>query len=299
MAAKQGRHMPQPVRVIFRRVLIGLTLFLLAGAGGFLILVLGGPGLHLRGYQQQVDDGTRAIAAATTDRARAAGYLQRGRGYAEIVRYRHVMRSVGADDYARLYRSAMQDLDAAVRLDPDNVEVFKARGLTYFEHSSTAVENGFEAKDLIASLLARAKADFTAVLDRDARNQTALDYRGMTNQKLGDYAAAIDDYTRVAAADPRLGQLRLADLYCRRGTTWGKQYDKAVADLELSISLEPDADSCECDPYSPLLWTYFEGLGDLDKSWALVHRAQSNRHWLMPELVEKLKAASAQSRQSM
>ena len=73
-----------------------------------------------------------------------------------------------------------------------------------------------------------------------------------------------------------------------------KQYDKAVADLELSISLEANADACECDPYSPLLWTYFEGLGDLDKSWALVQRAQGSRRSLMPELLEKLRAASPQ-----
>ena len=71
-----------------------------------------------------------------------------------------------------------------------------------------------------------------------------------------------------------------------------KQYDKAAVDLELSIALEANADACECDPYSQLLWTYFDGLGDLDKRWALVRRAQSNRRWLMPELVEKPKAAS-------
>jgi len=144
-------------------------------------------------------------------------------------------------------------------------------------------------------LLVRAKADFTAVIDRDARNQSALDYRGMTNEKLGDYLAAIDDFTRVGAVDPRLGQLRLADLYCRRGGTWirEKQYDKAAVDLELSISLEANADACECDPYWQLLWTYFEGLGDLEKSRALVRRAQRNRRWLMPELVEKLNAASS------
>jgi tetratricopeptide (TPR) repeat protein len=190
----------------------------------------------------------------------------------------------------------MQDLDAAVRLAPDNVEAFKAHGLTYFEHAWTAAENGFESKDSVGALLARAKADLTAVLDRDARDETALDYRGMTNEKQGDYTAAIDDYTRLGAINARLGQLRLADLYCRRGSTWAKQYDKAVADFELSISLEANSDACECDPYSPLLWTYFEGLGDLDKSWALVHRAQSNGRWLWPELVQKLKAASAQIR---
>jgi len=291
--------MPQPMRSIFRRVLVTLTLFVAVCAGSVLFLLLGGgPAWHLRGYQQQIDDGTRAIAAATIDPARAAGHVQRGRGYAEIVRYRHVMRSIGAADYVRLYRSAMQDLDAAVRLDPDNFETFNARGLTYFEHNWTAVENKFEAAEAVQTLLDRAKADFTAVIDRDARNATALDYRGMTNEKLGDYIAAIDDYTQVAALDPRLGQLRLADLYCRRGGTWirAKQYDKAAADLELSISLEVNADACECDPYSSLLWAYFEGLGDLDWSWALVHRAQSHRRWLMPELVEKLKTASSQNR---
>jgi Tetratricopeptide repeat len=289
--------MPQRVRLIFRRTLVTLTVLVAACVGGFLVLVLGGgPAWHLRVYQQQIVAGTRAIAAAPTDSGRAAGYVQRGRGYAEIARHRQVMRSVGAAEYVRLYQSAMQDLDTAVRLDPNSVETLNARGLTYFEHNWTAVENKFESGDAVEILLVQAKADFAAVIDRDARNWTALDYRGMTNEKLGDYEAAIDDYTRVSQVDPRLGQLRLADLYCRRGGMWAKdkQYDKAVADLELSISLEANADACECDPYSPLLWTYFEGLRDLDKSWALVQRAQSNRRWLMPELLEKLRAASPQ-----
>jgi tetratricopeptide (TPR) repeat protein len=291
--------MPVPFRSIFRRVLVTAALLVAVGAGGLLILVLGGgPALHVRGYQQQVDEGTRAIAAATTDPARAAGHVQRGRGYAEIVRYRHVMRSVGAAEYMRLYQSAMRDLDAAVELDPDNVETRNARGLTYFEHNWTAAENKFESGDAANILLVHAKADFTVAIDRDARNAMALDYRGMTNEKLGDYLAAIDDYTRVSALDPRLGQLRLADLYCRRAGTWirDKQYDKAAAGLEFSIALEANADACECDPYWQLLWTYFEGFGDLDKSWELVHRAQSNHRWLMPELVAKLKAASSQNR---
>ena len=73
------------------------------------------------------------------------------------------MKSVGAADYVRLYQSAMQDLDAAVQLDPNNIETFNARGLTYVEHSWTATENGFESGDTVETLLARAKADFTAL----------------------------------------------------------------------------------------------------------------------------------------
>jgi hypothetical protein len=292
--------MPQRPRVSVLRVLATLTLLLVACAGGFLIFVFSvdWPAWHLGGYRRQVDDGTRAIEAAATDTARAAGYIKRGRGYAEIVRYRHVFKLVGAADYVRLYQSATRDLDAAVQLDPNNVETFNARGLTYFERSWAATKDGFDSEDAVKTFLARAKADFTAVIDRDARNEMALDYRGMTNEKLGDYLAAIDDYTRVAAVNATLGKIRLADLYCGRGSTWirTKQYDKAVADLELSISLGANADACDCDPYSPLLWTYFEGLGDFDKSWALVHRAQSNRRWLMPEMVEKLTAASSRTR---
>jgi tetratricopeptide (TPR) repeat protein len=205
------------------------------------------------------------------------------------------MKSIGAADYIRLYQSAMVDLDEAVRLDPNNIETFNARGLTYFEHSWTAIENRFESEDAGKTWLARAKADFTAALDRDASNETALDYRGMTNERQRDYTAAIDDYTRLTKVNAKLGTIRLADVFCLRGTTWigQKQYDKAVADLEQSISLGANIDGCDCDPYSPLLWAYFEGLGDFDKSWGLVHRAQSNHRWLMPELVEKLRVASS------
>jgi len=278
--------------ILFRRALIALTLLVLF-TGGFLLRALSADL-----YQREIELGSSAIEAATTDKARAAGYLQRGRGYAELVRYRHVTRSVAATDYIRLYKWAMRDLDAAVRLDPGNIDALNARGLTYLEHSWTAAENGFETEDPARSWLTRAKTDFTAILDRDAGNEIALDYRGIVNEKQGDYIAAIDDYTRLAAFNARLGTIRLADLYCHRGGSWlGKtQYDKAVTDLEQSISLVADGDACECDPYGPLLWTYFEGLGDFEKSWALVHRAQSNKRWLMPEVVEKLKVASSRDR---
>jgi tetratricopeptide (TPR) repeat protein len=279
--------------MIFRRALIASALLLVGCAGGLVILLSVD---HLGGYQRQIDDGARAIKAGTTDAARAAGHIQRGRAYAEIARYRHVMKSIGAADYIRLYQSAvLLDLDAAVRLDPNNLETFNARGQTYFEHSWTAIENRFESEDAAKTWLARAKADFTAAIDRDASNETALDYRGMTNERQRDYTAAISDYTRLTKVNAKIGTIRLADVFCLRGTTWigQKQYDKAVADLEQSISLGASIDGCDCDPYSPLLWTYFEGLGDFDKSWALVHSAQSNHRWLMPELVEKLRVASS------
>jgi tetratricopeptide (TPR) repeat protein len=282
--------------MIFRRALIALALLLVACIGGLIILLVGvdWPAWHVRDYQRQADDGAGVIAAATTDAARAAGHIQRGRSYAEIARYRHVFKSVGAAEYAGLYETAMRDLDAAVQLDPENVEAFNARGLTYFERSWAAGQNGLELQAAVKTWLARAKADFTVVIDRDARNATALDYRGMTNENLGDYIAAIDDYTHVAALDATLGSLRLADVFCRRGGTLvaQKAYDKAVVDLEQSISLGANRDGCDCDPYLPLLWTYFEGLGDFDKSWELVHRARSNHRWLMPEMVERLKTVS-------
>ena len=278
--------------IFLRRALVALTLLVLF-TGGFLLSALSADR-----YQREIELGTNVIDAATTDKARAEGYLQRGRAYAELVRYRHVMRSIQAGDYVRLYQSAVRDLDAALQLDPGNVDALNARGLTYFERSWTASENRFETADAVATWLARAKGDFNAIIDQDARNELALDYRGMINEKQGDYIAAIDDFTRVSALNARLGTIRLADLYCRRGGVWlgKKQYHKAVTDLEQSIALVADGDACECDPYGPLLWTYFEGFADFDKSWALVHRAQGNKRWLMPEVVEKLKVASSRDR---
>src|SRR5271169_423004 len=46
-----------------------------------------------------------------------------------------------------------------------------------------------------------------------------------------DYTAAISDYTRLTRVNAKLGTIRLADVFCLRGTTWigQKQYDKAVA----------------------------------------------------------------------
>ena len=84
----------------------------------------------------------------------------------------------------------------------------------------------------------------------------------MTNEKQRDYTAAISDYTRLTKVNAKLGTIRLADVFCLRGTMWTgqKQYDKAVADLEQSISLGASIDGCDCDPYSPLLWTYLRVL---------------------------------------
>ena len=200
-------------RMIFRRALIALALLLVACIGGLIILLVSvdWPAWHVGGYQRQVDDGAGVIAAATTDAARAAGHIQRGRGYAEIARYRHVFKSVGAAEYASLYETAMRDLDAAVQLDPENAEAFNARGLTYFERSWAAGENGFEPKAATKTWLARAKADFTAVIDRDARNATVGAARRPADARIhridvrsGHLVFALDGIAagRVARADP-------------------------------------------------------------------------------------------------
>lgn len=110
----------------------------------------------------------------------------------------------------------------------------------------------------------------------------------MIHEHGGDYQQAIDDYTQVMKSNPKLGRLRLANLYCGRGSVRQreKKYDLAVSDYTKSIELGAALDGCSCDPYAPLAWTYFDGLRQYDKSWEIVHKAEADKRWIPPELME-------------
>lgn len=74
---------------------------------------------------------------------------------------------------------------------------------------------------------------------------------------------------------------------CRGGVRQReKKYDLAVSDYTKSIELGAALDGCSCDPYAPLAWTYFDGLRQYDKSWEIVHKAEADKRWIPPELME-------------
>ena len=70
--------------------------------------------------------------------------------------------------------------------------------------------------------------------------------------------------------------------------------DAAIADLEKSIELGATADGCSCDPYNPLLYRYTDARR-YDQAWALVHKAQNSKKWIVPEFLDRLKKESGRS----
>ena len=252
----------------------------------------GGPSYWLGQYQARIDEGSRAIETARDDSGRAAGYTERARGYAERARYSRVFKLVDIREYDRLFEQALQDHEAAMRLDPKKAENFFARGRTYYDRAWAIGQDklGSPADEKYWSLAAD---DFTRAIELDGTGQQAFDFRGMTREHLHEYDGAIDDYTRVLQSDTRLGSIRLADLYCERGNLrlGTREYADSAADYERSVSVGAPTDACSCDPYSGLAWAYLE-LGEHEKSRSTVRRAQLGGHWIAPELLQRLKNSS-------
>jgi len=252
----------------------------------------------LHQYDGRIEKGTRSIESARSDAQRAAGYAERARGYADKAYYSRFSKLIGAEEYRRLFDLAVKDNDEAVRLDPGNAEMYASRGGTYYSRAAAAWVDNIDPKTEVERFYNLAKADFTAAIERNPRHEVARDMRGMINEHNGDYEQAIDDYTQVMRSDPKLGRLRLAELYCGRGSVRlrEKRYELAVSDYEKSIEFGATADSCSCDPYAPLAETYCDRLGQYDKSWAIVHKAQAGKSWMPPEFIERLKQASGRDR---
>jgi len=262
-----------------------ICLFALAGCGW-------GGSSYLSQYQARIEDGSRVIESAKDDAGRAAGYTERARGYAERARYSRVFKLIDRREYDRLYAQALTDHEAAIRLDPQGAEHFAARGLTYHERAWAVAQDNFgsPADEQYWPLAAQ---DFTRAVELDGTREQAFDMRGIARQHLRDYDGAVADYTRVLQSDPRLGSIRLADLYCERGNLrlGAHNYTDAAADYERSVAIDMATDGCSCDPYSPLAQTYLE-LGDDDKGRLTVQRAQARGHWIAPEVLARLKKTS-------
>ena len=155
----------------------------------------GGPSYWLGQYQARIDEGSRAIETAQDDVGRAAGYTERARGYAERARYSRVFKLVDIREYDRLFEQALQDHEAAVRLEPENAENFLARGLTYYDRAWAIGQDKFgsPADERYWSL---AVNDFTRAIELDGSREQAFDMRGMSREHLREYEGAINDYTK-------------------------------------------------------------------------------------------------------
>jgi len=115
---------------------------------------------------------------------------------------------------------AIADYDQAIALAPDEADAFYNRAVYY--------KNRHE--------LTLAKADFEQAARLDPTSSLPEYYLGRLALESGDYAAAVEHFTRVIAIDPKT-----ARAYMFRSAAFGKlgQGDKAVADIETAVTLDP------------------------------------------------------------
>jgi tetratricopeptide (TPR) repeat protein len=253
----------------------------------------GWPAYRQSQYDHDIEESTRAIAAAQDDNQRAQGHAARGRAYSEKARYSRSFKLISSEEYGRLFDLAIKDHDQAVALSPGDTQLYFSRGRTHYDRA--ALEDGADPRTKARFDLA--KADFSRAIEKDGRNAQAFDMRGLVHTQAGESDQAISDFTQEMKIDPRLGALRLAEAHCQRGSALQRanKYDPAIGDYERAMEFGPPADGCECQPESPLAWLYLE-TGQYDKSWGIVHKAQSSGRWIAPDVLEQLKKASGRDR---
>jgi lipoprotein NlpI len=96
-------------------------------------------------------------------------------------------------------RLALADLDAAMKLRPDDIDIQVYRA-----------DSHLCAGDMPAAL-----ADYTALLDKHP-NADVYAMRGRVRLKTGDSTGAVDDFTRQAAMQPKNGYAQLWIFIARR-----------------------------------------------------------------------------------
>lgn len=120
------------------------------------------------------------------------------------------------------YSMAVELLDQAIRLNPNNVEAYNLRGVVYYN------QDKYE----------QAIADYSQVIQLNPKFREAYYNRGNTyKDKLGDYIKAIEDYTRIIELYPQE-----ADAYRLRAVAYTKleMHDEAINDYSATFKLNPE-----------------------------------------------------------
>jgi tetratricopeptide (TPR) repeat protein len=244
----------------------------------------------LDSYDGQIKKASHDIEAATNDAGRAAAYADRGRGYSDKARLSLLRRLITPEEYRRLFGLSITDHEQSIALSPGTAEMYFKRGLSHYDRAALANEPGTDHTRWFDA----ARADFAKTVEKDPRHSMAYDYLGLVDEQTDRVEQAIADYTHEMELNPKLGRVRLADVYCNRGRSFlaKKQYDRAVSDFETSIAFGITADGCSCDPYNPLAHLYIDVMRDYDKGWELVRRTQGSRNAIAPEYIERLQKGS-------
>jgi len=119
----------------------------------------------------------------------------------------------------------------------------------------------------------------------------AYNNRGAAYNGKGQYDRAISDLNKALEIQPKL-----AEAYFNRGFAYGRkgEWDHAIADFNRGIELKPKKDIGLA--YYERAVVYYE-IGEYEKAWNDVRRAQTLAHTVDPLFLKKLREASGRQEQ--
>jgi tetratricopeptide (TPR) repeat protein len=124
------------------------------------------------------------------------------------------------------YDRAIQDLDQAIRRDPNYALAFQSRGTAY------SLKGQYD----------RAIGDFNQAIRLDPNSAASFYARGGVYNVQGQYDRAIQDLDQAIRLNPDLAPIFFAATYHERGMAYaGKgQYERAIRDYDQAIRLYPN-----------------------------------------------------------
>ncbi len=124
---------------------------------------------------------------------------------------------------AKEYPKAIADFTEVIRLDPKNAMAFAARADAYDD----------------AGELEKARDDYDRAIELDPKDPASYYGRGTIWGRLEEFERSLEDYNRAVELAPKLG-------FVRAGRAWAqenlKDYEKALADYDEAIRLDPTDD---------------------------------------------------------
>ena len=152
------------------------------------------------------------------------------------------------------YDQAIDDLDEALRLNPEYAEAYNNRGIAYFSKREydQAIADYNEALRLNPELVEaynnrglayhdqgeynQAVADYNEALRLNPEDAEAYNNRGLAYFSKGGYDQAISDYNEALRLNPEL-----VGVYTNRGLAYFSkgEYDQAIADCNEALRLNP------------------------------------------------------------
>jgi len=153
------------------------------------------------------------------------------------------------------YDGAIQELNEAIRLDPNLAEAYAYRARSYsgkgdydqgLSDANKAIQLnsklsiGYYARGNVyrnKNDYDRAIADYTEVIMLDHNYVNAYFNRGLVYYNKKDYDRAITDYTEAIRINPNF-----VEAYINRGVAYGekKDYDRAIVDYEAALKINPN-----------------------------------------------------------